>query len=587
MRQPSSLAVLALLALCLLVVAPPARSAPPGGSAFGVNSHLASRHPVYETLAAPADLVGGLGAGWAREDFQFNRIQPAPDRYDWNWHDRVVDLLAARGVEVIGVLNGPTPGWAARGSGQFAAPDAAAFARFAQQAAARYKGKVRFWQVWNEPDSARYWQPAPDAAAYAALLKAAYPAIKAGNPEAQVLAAGLVSPQPAAGFLQQLHAAGAWGAFDIIALHPYTDPLGPEAGQIDVAGVGAVRGLAAALGPKPIWATEFGWSTGPADRDNAGVDETTQAHYLVRASTLLRAAGVERVIWYNFKDTHGPRNLYGLVRSDPATARYDGALQKPAFRAFQVLSEQLAGTGAATRLDLGSQAVILDFEQPFSWRRGNQPNGTLTQSGERVRGGAAAAKLAYTFPSARNDFVVFLPPAPIALPADTSRLGVWVYGDGSGHSLKAWLRDAQGEVLQVRLGPVGGPSWQFLAAGLGGEVAPGDVISGGRNRRLDPPLRLTALVLDDDPDRFSGSGAIFLDDLTAATGPDSYGVRFTKGEQVVDVLWAPSPTQVSLPTRSPEARRVNATGAAGVEPARDGRITLTIGPEPVYLHHTP
>lgn len=586
MRQPLPLLVLALLALSLLVAASPARSAPPAG-AFGVNSHIASRHPVYASLAAPVDVVAGLGGGIAREDFQFGRVQPARGSFDWNWHDKVVELLAARGVEVLGVLNGPTPAWAAQGSGQFAAPDPQAFARFAQQAAARYKGKVRYWQVWNEPDSARYWQPAPDPAAYAALLKAAYPAIKAGNPDAQVLAAGLVSPQPAAGFLQQLHAAGAWDAFDIIAVHPYTDPLGPEEGQIDVAGVGAVRGLAATLGPKPIWATEFGWSTGPSDRAAAGVDEATQANYLLRGSLLLRAAGVERVIWYNFKDSPGARNLYGLVRSDPGTARYDGEVQKPALRAFQVMAGQLAGAGEATRLDLGSQAAVLDFEQPLAWRRGNQPNGTLTQSGEQVRSGAAAARLAYSFPSARNDFVVFLPPSPIALPAGASRLGVWVYGDGSGHGLKAWLRDAQGEVLQVRLGPVGGPGWQFVAAGLGAEVARGDVISGGRNRRLDPPLSLTALVLDDDPDSFAGSGVIYLDDMAAATGPDRYGVRFAAGSEVVDVLWAPSPAEVTIATRSAEARRVSATGAESIEPARDGRITLTVGPEPVYLRHTP
>jgi hypothetical protein len=597
MRLSSSLVLLALvLAAFAAIPAPPAASAPLAQTApgpFGVNSHIASRHPVYETLPATADAAAGLGVGWVREDFQFSRIQPQGGAFDWSWHDRAVELFAARGVEVVGLLNGPTPGWASgRGGASFAPPDPLAFARFAQAAAARYRGKVRYWQVWNEPDNARYWQPAPSPAAYAELLKAAYPAIKAGNPDAQVIAAGLVAPQPAAGFLQQLHAAGAWGAFDIIAVHPYTDPLGPEDGQIDVAGVGAVRGFADSVGPKPIWATEFGWSTGPSDRTGSfAFDEGAQANYLVRGALLLRAAGAERVAWYNLKDTHArggvPYNLYGLLRYDPATARYDAAFQKQAYRAFQVMAAELAGTGSATRLDLTPQATVLNFEQPLTWRRGNEPNGTLAQSGERVRGGTGAAKLSYSFPSGGNDYVVFLPPSPVPLPDGASRLGVWVYGDGSGHGLKVWLRDREGEVLQYRLGPVGGPSWQFIAASLSGDVPQGDVIANGRNRRLDLPASLTALVLDDDPDSFAGAGAIYLDDMTAATGPDSYGVRFSRGGEVVDVVWAPAPTQISLPTQSAEARRVRLWGEVGAEPARDGRLTLAVGPDPIYLRHVP
>ncbi|MFV9507244.1 MAG: hypothetical protein AB4911_22060 [Oscillochloridaceae bacterium umkhey_bin13] len=587
------LLALILLVVTLLPVMPPASAAPPAqapAAAFGINSHLASRHPVFETLPAAVDAVASLGVGIVREDFQLSRIRPMPDRSDWGWHDRVLDLYAARGIEVIGVLNGPTPGWmVGQGGASFTPPSPELFAQFAQAAASRYRGRIRYWQIWNEPDNARYWQPGPNPAAYAALLRAAYPAIKAADPSAQVLAAGLVSPQPAASFLQQLHANGAWNAFDIIALHPYTDPLGPEEGQIGGAGIGAVQGLAQTLGPKPIWATEFGWSTGPADRlagGGAPVDEATQAAFLVRGATLLRAAGAERVIWYTFKDT-APTNLYGVVRADPSQASYAEALRKPAARALQVLTSQLAGAGAATTLDLSPPVTVLDFEQMTSWRRGDQPNGTLTPSGERVRSGRQAARLDYNFPNPGNDFVVFLPPAPVNLPANTSQLGLWVFGDGSGHALRVWLRDSQGEVLQYRLGPVGGPNWQLLQVPLTGEVAPGNVISGARNRRLDLPATLTALVLDDDPDGKIGGGTIFLDDLVAFTGASSYGVRFAQGGEVVDVLWAPNPTEVALATRSGQATVTRLGGEQSSQGAPGGQLGLGLGPAPIYVRHQP
>jgi polysaccharide biosynthesis protein PslG len=94
--------------------------------------------------------------------------------------------------------------------------------------------------------------------AYGNLLKAIYPAIKGVDPGAQVLVAGLVSPEPAVSFLSAIAANGGWNSFDILSVHPYTDPKGSEEGQIGAASIGQVKTLADRLGAKPIWATEFG-----------------------------------------------------------------------------------------------------------------------------------------------------------------------------------------------------------------------------------------------------------------------------------------------------------------------------------------
>ena len=598
MRQRHLLPLSALVAIMLVMAAAPARSAPlqaPLSNVFGLNSNIASRHPTYETLETPANVVANLGAGWVREDFQMNRLMPEPGTFNWNWHDRMVELFTARGIQVIGLLNGPTPGWMnGQGGPRFIPPDPQVFAQFAYAVAAHYKGRVNYWEIWNEPDNANYWQPQRDAAAYATLLKAAYAAIKAADPNAQVLSGSLVSPQPAADFLKQLYDNGAWNAFDIISLHPYTDPRGPEDGQIGVAGIGTVRGLVQTLGPKPIWATEFGWSTGPADRtagQGVPVDSTTQANFLIRGSVLLRAAGAERVLWYNLKDTETrdghPHNFYGLVNFDPSLENFDAGLNKPAFLAYQVMTQQLATTGAATTLDLGASINSFDFEQFGTWPNGDEANGTLTQSSEQVHSGQASAKLSYNFRTAGNDYVVFIPPAPVAIPDNTSKLGIWIYGDGSAHAVNVWLRDSQGEVLQFRLGPAGGPGWHFSAASLSGPVAPGNVITNEQNRQLDFPVSLTALVLDDDPNTATGEGTIYLDDLTASLGAESYAVRFSQGAEVVDVIWAPNVTQVVVPTQSGQVTRVRAWGETTVEPTNGGRYTFSVGPDPVFIRHTP
>jgi hypothetical protein len=93
-------------------------------------------------------------------------------------------------------------------------------------------------------------------------------------------------------------------------------------------------------GHKPVWATEYGWSSRPDARDPFGkADEEDQANYLVRGAVLLRAAGVQRVLWYSFKDE--VQNGYGMLRF---AEYYDDYSQlRPAFTAFTVLNQQLSG----------------------------------------------------------------------------------------------------------------------------------------------------------------------------------------------------------------------------------------------------
>ncbi|NNJ09778.1 hypothetical protein EKD04_005515 [Chloroflexales bacterium ZM16-3] len=586
LRATIGLALLITLALSHQSV----RSAPsyaPGESAFGVNSHIASRYGVYETLSAPLEVVSQSSTGWVREDFQISRVEPQRGQFDWNWSDQVISDYARRGINVLGILNGPTPAWAAAGGngGDFFPPDPQAFAEFASAVVTRYKDRIHYWQVWNEPDNGIYWRPQPNPAAYATLLKTVSSAIKAADPSAQVLSAGVVSPEPATSFLQTMADNGAWNSFDIIAIHPYTDPRSPEDGQIGSAGVGQVKALAARLGQKPIWATEYGWSTGTADRGGANqVSEDTQANYLVRGAAMLRAAGVDRVFWYNLKDNH-PGDGLGLLRY--GTGNTDYGQPKPSFLAFRTLNQQLVGTTPGGMLELGQRSTITDFESFGSWRRGNEPNGTFTQSSAQVHSGRFSGQLSYNFPSAGNDYVVFSPAAQPTISGSPSQLGIWVYGDGSGHALKVWLRDNEGETLQFRLGFVGAAGWQFLSTPINGAVEPYNRVSGGGNLRLDLPARLVSIVLDDEPDSKTGSGTIYLDDLSAVTGPEAYGARFVQGGSVVDVIWAPQVTEINLPTSSAQGTRVEIWGETKTEVANNGYFTFGVGPNPIFLRHVP
>lgn len=188
---------------------------------------------------------------------------------------------------------------------------------------------------------------------------------------------------------------------------------------------------------------------------------------------------------------------------------------------------------------------IADFEAFGTWKRGDQPNGAFTQSTEQVHGGAHAGKLAYNFPTAGNDYVVFTQAHKLG--GRPNQISAWVYGDGSGHYLDVWVLDAAGETWQFPLGKVKHTGWLEVAARLDPAAAwPAGHIDGPSNGAIDYPLDFRGLVLDDVPDGFAGSGALYVDDLRC------------------DEVSGPTPTPYPTATRTPTP---TATATAGPTPS--------------------
>jgi hypothetical protein len=591
-RHRSSIKLLFFCALLLSVAlaprstpAAPERIVPPLGPApFGLNTHIATRYPDLASMNIPADIVAQSGAGWVREDIHWYRIQPDAATWDWSYTDQAMRELLARNITVVGVLGHP-PGWATPYAGDdpagfsFYPPDPRQFAAFAAEVAQRYGRYIHHWEIWNEPDNPQFWKPAPDATAYATLLKLAARAIHRADPTTRV-AIGGVNPFNVE-FLREVAAAGAWGSFDILAVHPYVDPATPEDGNL-AAALDGVWTLASQLGVKPIWVTEIGWASGPSDRNALGAaDEQTQANNLVRGLLLLWRAGAERIFWYTLKDD--PGNPYGLVALGAGPADYSRL--KPAFRAFRTLNRQLADAEFIALHDPFTRTSVLDFEALGAWRRGDQPNGRLSATAAIRHSGSGAARLDYHFTTRDNDYVVFQRARPVAIPGQPYAVGLWVYGDGSGGKVKIWLRDAEDELLQYTLGTVGPAGWRLLQAPVGVPVGPGDRLTPGGNGRLDFPARLDAIVLDDATNHFAGDGSIYLDDLIAISGAEAYDLELRRNGAALDVLWASAPLGASLSSSGVSARTIGRDGARGVVAIQGGKLSLDLGPAPIYVVH--
>ena len=271
-------------------------------------------------------------------------VQPtSATAYDWSKMDNVINTAHAMGFSLTASITG-NPTWS--GTPLVGAPNPATYATFAAAVAQRYGSQISAYEVWNEPNAVTFLAPC-DPAAYTAMLKAAYTAIKAVQPDATVIAGVLgavttvhglsLAPQQ---FLAQMYAAGAQGFFDALSFHPYNYTLPFSAGggvaNSPLEQVQAMYALMVANGDSAlkIWATEYGNATTPG-----GITQTQQAQMLqdfITAWSKLSFAGPAFV--YTANDLHSgyllDENNLGLFTSN--------GLPKLAAQTLATLISQLA-----------------------------------------------------------------------------------------------------------------------------------------------------------------------------------------------------------------------------------------------------
>lgn len=279
---------------------------------------------------------------------------------DFTWLDRVVGALQRRGLTLLPTVLG-APAWArapANGSGVYVPRDPALYTSLMSGLIARYgpagafwrahprlpRRPIRSWQVWNEPDTAYFW-PAPFAASYTRLLRAAYAAIHRADRGAHVLLASLTNRSWEA--LGALYAAGARGAFDEVALNSFARRPRDVVRVIDLGRDVMARN---GDGRVPVAITEFSWpSSAGRVPFFAGVTRRVQAARVREILPLLARARRSRrlaaVYWYAWASSDlgriDPFRYSGLRR-----VRHGRSADKPALAAFRTAALRLEGCRA-------------------------------------------------------------------------------------------------------------------------------------------------------------------------------------------------------------------------------------------------
>ncbi|MFP3895467.1 MAG: hypothetical protein ACLFV5_01330 [Anaerolineales bacterium] len=285
-----------------------------GVSPYGINTFLeqeVERAKVDRSLRAISD----AGFCWIRQQFPWEDIEIAGkddfwdhrwDKSAWEKYDYIVDAADAHDLEIIARLDNPpawsrsmgdAPGW------ELAPPDDYAdFGDFVYAVVSRYRGRVRYYQIWNEPNIHPEWgEQDVDPEAYTELLRVAYLRAKEADPNCVILAAGLAQTTERGGrnmsdllYLERMYRAGAKDYFDIMGAMVYglwTGPYDRRAAPryTNFSRAQLIREIMVRHGDvsKPIWATEVGWNSVPEsfpDLPSYGrVTEERQAIYALEA----------------------------------------------------------------------------------------------------------------------------------------------------------------------------------------------------------------------------------------------------------------------------------------------------------------
>jgi len=345
---------LAAAALACLLLAPAAASAkvPDGWLGVIADGPLTRQGAA---LDGEWDLMKASGAGSVRTAFYWPLAQPtegAPP--DFSGYDAVVLQAARRGLPVLPIVTG-TPGWAGRKRGnETSPPRSGLYAGFLRALAARYgpagslwaehpeiaARPIRAWQIWNEPNLTRYWSRQPFAKSYVALLREAHRALRAADPKARVILAGL--PNESWTALRRVYKAGGRRFFDAVALHPYT---GKPRNVVRLGELARREMRRFKDSRKPIWITELSWPAAKGKTKNTSGFETTdtgQAGRLKEGVRLLARARkrlrIERVFWYTWLSQEGSPNSFdysglrrvrgGRIVSAPALAAFRAAARR-------------------------------------------------------------------------------------------------------------------------------------------------------------------------------------------------------------------------------------------------------------------
>jgi hypothetical protein len=287
---------------------------------YGFNAHLYGQGSAWQDRNRALTLSKNAGITWIRQQVRWRDLHDASGAIYWSELDDIVADADAQDVNLLlSVVSAPD--WAG-GPGMPRRENFGDLSNFMSQMAARYRGRVQAYQIWNEQN--RACENGGDCATnggiggrvasadyYVDMLEVAYDAIKANDPYAIVVSGAPASTDTNRAdialsdfeFIRQMATNPKFRTHvDAIGLHPGGHYNPPDTKWPDNPGPGPnwrnssefyFRRIedthnvlvANGMADRQIWITEFGWATAnntPGYEYGNSISPETQAAWIVR-----------------------------------------------------------------------------------------------------------------------------------------------------------------------------------------------------------------------------------------------------------------------------------------------------------------
>jgi hypothetical protein len=280
----------------------PTREAVPA-TYFGMHIHRADRGTGWPSVPFATWRLWDADVVWAN-------LETAPGKWTWERLDQYVELAARHGVELVMPL-ALSPRWASArpdepssyGPGLGAEPRSIdAWRNYVRTVATRYKGRIQWYEVWNEVNDKGYFTGSVEM--IVRLTAEANRIVKEIDPGNRIVSPSIVADLK---YFDRVYGAGLGQHVDVIGYHFYAPSVVPEKMLIEIA---EVRRLMTkhGLADKPLWNTEVGWAVTNEDGSKsphldprwAMLSPRTAAAYMSRALIVNWAAGVQRYCAYSW-----------------------------------------------------------------------------------------------------------------------------------------------------------------------------------------------------------------------------------------------------------------------------------------------
>lgn len=297
-------------------------------SLFGMHIHRAATKTPWPTVLFATWRLWDAYVAWAN-------LEPRKGEWHFETLDKYVALAEKHNVEILLPL-ALSPTWAsarpaepsAYSPGFAAEPkDLEDWRNYVRKVATRYKGRIRYYQSWNEPNLQRFYSGTVEQ--MVALSRDAYLILKEVDPSITVVSPSATGDRRSApgdssgpSWLEEYFSRGGGTYADVIGYHFYVGRNPPEA---IVPLIKKVQRIMAkyGIGNKPLWNTEAGWaianSRNSGDSKRGVLTTDKAAAYVARSFILAWAAGLERFYWYAWDN-----RLRGLTEKDGKTVKLPG-----------------------------------------------------------------------------------------------------------------------------------------------------------------------------------------------------------------------------------------------------------------------